>query len=58
MYLTSYLACDVGENSDVFTGSIRRCLEVIQLDIIIMIMCEGNIESIEEYSHKVMFDLR
>ena len=64
-YLTSYLACDVGEIDiiypEAFTGSIKKYIEKMQPDVVIMIMCERNIRPIEEYrenSHTALFDLR
>jgi len=44
-----------------FTGSIRKYIQEMNSDIIIMIMCERNINSIKEYresSHTALFDLR
>ena len=64
-YLTSYLACDVGEIHNIylgeFTGSIKSYIEEMQPDAVIMLLSTGNITPItkEKYdAHTSLFDFR
>ena len=65
MYLTSYLACDIGEIHNInlgnFTGSIKSYIEEMQPDAVIMLLTELNITPItkEQYNaHTSLFDPR
>lgn len=64
-YLSSYLACDVGEVDIIyppaFTGSIRDYIRQTKPDAVIMMLCERNIAPVGEMDyaeHTAMFDLR
>lgn len=64
-YITSYLACDIGEIHNIylgsFTGSIKSYIEKMQPDVVIMLLNECNITSItkEKYdAHTSLFDFR
>ena len=61
-YLTTYLACDVGEIDMIhpmkFTGSIRAYVETMKPDAVVVLYCESNIQKINWETHTSSFDFR
>lgn len=61
-YSTTFLACDIEAidiiHPGVFTGSIRCYIEETKPDMVVMMMCERNINPIDEPGHTEVFELK
>lgn len=61
-YLTTYLACDVGEidiiNPVQFNGSIKAYVEAVSPDAVVVLYCERDIEKIDWNTHESRYDFR
>lgn len=61
-YLTTYLACDTREVHLIypsgFTGSIREYIRKTRPDMVVVVLCERNIEPINWLSHDSKHDFR
>ena len=61
-YSTTFLACDIEAidiiHPGVFTGSIRCYIEETKPDMVVMMMCERNINPIDGQGHSETFELK